>query len=510
MGEAKRRSNVAVRDAIEALAVDTVGGRVQVRWNTNRAATPFGQLAFFIEFLNLTGLYRRWEEDCPLQYAGPHGSRTSDIIGTWFLSVLAGHRRYAHIAALRADAISPQLLGLTTVVSEDTVRRALIAMDEGAGRTWMQAHLDASVWPLLNAPWILDVDVTIKPLYGKQEGAVVGYNPKKPGRPSHAYHTYQMAGLRLMLGVEVAAGNQSHANTTLPGLIELMERLPIEKRPHLVRGDAGAGGEPTMAALEAWGQPYLFKQRLTNNVKRHIERAFARGDWSDAGQGWQGQDGEIQLSGWSRSRRIVVLRRPLIGETLLCENEEQLQLAFVEKERPIKGYEYAVLVTDLSHELHMIAQLYRDRGDAENTFDEIKNQWGWTGFTTHDLKRCQFSAMAVALVYNWWSVFVRLAHPQARLEAITARPLLLAGIGELTQHGGQTHLAITPMHAKAGFAKELLTRVSRRLNEWKHTAEQLKTASVWQRVCEFIATAVTGFNWLVPRKSPLLTHCATG
>jgi hypothetical protein len=510
MGEAKRRANVAVRDAIEALAVDTVGGRVQVRWNTDRAATPFGQLAFFVEFLNLTGLYRRWEEDCPLQYAGPHGSRTQDIIGTWFLSVLAGHRRYAHIAALRADALSPQLLGLTTVVSEDTVRRALIAMDEVAGRTWMQTHLDASVWPLLNAPWILDVDVTIKPLYGKQEGAVLGYNPKKPGRPSHAYHTYQMAGLRLMLGVEVAPGNRSHANTTLPGLIELLERLPIEKRPHLVRGDAGAGGEPTLAALEARGQPYLFKQRLTSNVKRHIERAFARGDWHAAGKGWQGQDGEIQLSGWSKSRRIVVLRRPLIGETLLCETEQQLQLAFVEKERPVKGYEYAVLVTDLSHELPMIAQLYRDRGDAENTFDEIKNQWGWTGFTTQDRKRCQLSAMAVALAYNWWSLFVRLAHPKARLEAITARPLLLSGIGELTHHSGQTHLAITPMHAKAGFAKDLLTRVSRRLNEWKHTAEQLNADTVWQRVCEFIATAVTGFNWLATRKSPHLTHCATG
>ena len=322
-----------------------------------------------------------------------------------------------------------------------------------------------------------------------------------------------------MLGVEVAAGNQSQANTSLPGLIELIERLPVEKRPHLVRGDAGAGGEPTMAALEAQGQSYLFKQRLTNNIKRHIERAFARGDWSDAGQGWQGQDGEIQLLGSSgsscsharrRNRRIVVLRRPLIGETLLCENEDQLQLAFVEKERPVKGYEYAVLVTDLSHELHVIAQLYRDRGDAENTFDEIKNQWGWTGFTTHDLKRCQLSAMAVALVYNWWSTFVRLAHPEARLEAITARPLLLSGIGELTHHGGQTHLAITPMHAKAGFAKDLLTQVSRRLNEWKYAAEQLKMASVWQRVCEFIATAVTGFNWLVPRKSPQLMHCATG
>ena len=37
MGEAKRRSNVAVREAVEALAEDTVGGRVQVRWNNHRA-----------------------------------------------------------------------------------------------------------------------------------------------------------------------------------------------------------------------------------------------------------------------------------------------------------------------------------------------------------------------------------------------------------------------------------------------------------------------------------------
>ena len=71
----------------------------------------------------------------------------------------------------------------------------------------MQAHLDASVHPLLSAPWILDVDVTVTPLYGTQEGAEIGDNPKKPGRPSHAYHTYQMAGLRLILGVDVEAGD---------------------------------------------------------------------------------------------------------------------------------------------------------------------------------------------------------------------------------------------------------------------------------------------------------------
>jgi hypothetical protein len=506
MGEAKKRSVAAVQEAMVALGVEAIGGRVQVRWNQREAATPFGQMAYFAEFLNLTGVYQRWIESCPLRFASPNGSKIGDVLGTLFLSVLSGHWRYAHIAALRADGVSATLLGMDAVVSEDTVRRALKAMEEVAGMSWLQKHLEASVLPLLCAPWILDTDVTVKPLYGKQEGAVVGYNPHKPGRPSHAYHTYQMAGLRLMLGVTVAPGNKSHANTTLPGLIELIEGLPIEKRPALVRGDCGQGGEPTMAALEARTTHYLFKLRLTKNVKRYIERMFATPEWADAGQGWQGREGSIQLSGWSRARRIVILRRALQGEVLLTD-EPQLSLAFVEKDVPAKGYEYAVLVTDLAYEIRALAQLYRDRGDAENAFDELKNQWGWGGFTTHDLKRCRFSAMTVALAYNWWSLFVRLAHPKARLEAITSRPFLLSGIGRLTSHAGQTHLSITPIHAQANDARALLTAVSARLKAWKSTAEQLPFASVWQRVCEFITTHVTGFNWLAKRNQSLLMHC---
>ena len=475
MGEAKKRGVAAVQEALEALGVEALGGRVQVRWNQREAATPFGQMAYFAEFLNLTGLYRRWIESCPLRFASPNGSKIADVLGTLFLSVLSGHWRYAHIAALRADAVSAAVLGMDTVVSEDTVRRALTAMEETAGMSWLHEHLDASVLPLLSAPWILDTDVTVKPLYGKQEGALIGYNPHKPGRPSHAYHTYQMAGLRLMLGVTVAPGNNSHANTTLPGLIELIEGLPGEKRPALVRGDCGQGGEPTMAALEARAMPYLFKLRLTKNVKRYIERMF-------------------------------ILRRALQGEVLLTD-EQQLTLAFVEKDVPAKGYEYAVLVTDLDYEIRALAQLYRDRGDAENAFDELKNQWGWGGFTTHDLKRCRFTAMTVALAYNWWSLFVRLAHPKARLEAITSRPFLLSGIGRLSSHAGQAHLSITPMHARAKDARALLTTVSERLKAWKRTAEQLPWISVWQRVCEFITTHVTGFNWLARQNLPQLTHC---
>ena len=60
------------------------------------------------------------------------------------------------------------------------------AMEEEASANWLQQHLKASYEPLLKEPWVLDVDTTVKVLYGHQQDAVVGYNPTKPGRPSHA------------------------------------------------------------------------------------------------------------------------------------------------------------------------------------------------------------------------------------------------------------------------------------------------------------------------------------
>jgi hypothetical protein len=59
------------------------------------------------------------------------------------------------------------------------------------------------------------------------------------------------------------------------------------------------------------------------------------------------------------------------------------------------------------------------RGDAENPFDELKNQWGWAGFTTQDLDRCQVTARFIAQIYNWWSLYARLVDPLDNLIAET-------------------------------------------------------------------------------------------
>ncbi len=210
---------------------------MRVEWDAEAAVTALGHFAFFVEYLKLSGRFDALVGDCPLTYTSGNAPAVRDVVGTAVLGILAGHWRYAHLTALRGDSVSPALLGISRVMSEDAVRRGFGKIEAAAGEAWLHRHLKATVEPLLSEPWVLDCDTTVKPLYGHQEGAVVGYNPHKPGRPSHAYHTFQISGVRLVLDVAVRPGNQHSSKHSEPHLWPLLEPLPRACWPHLVRGD---------------------------------------------------------------------------------------------------------------------------------------------------------------------------------------------------------------------------------------------------------------------------------
>lgn len=239
-----------------------------------------------------------------------------------------------------------------------------------------------------------------------------------------------------------------------------------------------------MARAEQEGLAYLFRLRMTANVKRSLERAMRQSDWKDAGQGWQGKETSLRLHGWSRQRRIILLRRKLGRELAITNqtNAAQLRLSFIEVGPGLDSWGCAALVTSLDNDILTMGQLYRDRADCENTFDELKNQWGWGGFTTHDLKRCRLAAGMVALIYNWWSLFVRLADPEHHREAITSRPLLLSTIARRTQHAGQVTLTISRTHGMRDKARRAYVRFAGFLADLRKTAEQLDRLERWYRI----------------------------
>ncbi len=168
--------------------------------------------------MEVSGLFERWVEGCPMSYSSPNAPEVRDVLGTWLLSILDGQKRYAHVACLRGDAVATEILGMRKIISDESLRRALAHLAPGAGKrctederakrevqlakstAWMDAALAESTGEALRTPWILDCDTTIKLLYGHQAGAEIsqcvavaalaalqprptpcGCNPRSPG-----------------------------------------------------------------------------------------------------------------------------------------------------------------------------------------------------------------------------------------------------------------------------------------------------------------------------------------
>jgi hypothetical protein len=241
--------------------VETYAGKLRIRWDDSAAVTAMGQMPVFIDFLKTSGLWDGFVADCPLRYTSPNAPSQVDVLGTLLMSVLAGQSRYAHITGLRGDGVNPELLGMRKVMSEDSARRAFKQASAEENLQWLRRHLRQTYEPLLEHAWVLDLDSTVKPLYGKQEKAVKGYNPTKPGRPSHVMHTYLIAQLRLVLGAEVQAGNEAASSHAQPGFWAYFDTLPPASRPVFLRGDIGWGSERMMQEAEQRDQPYFLPRR---------------------------------------------------------------------------------------------------------------------------------------------------------------------------------------------------------------------------------------------------------
>jgi len=414
--------------------------------------TPLGQLPFFIDFLKTSRLFDALVSDCPLRYQSPNAPKRRDVLGTTMLSMLAGHKRYAHIAALRCDAVLPELLGM----EEDRQRgrrQTRAEGDRGGGRRGVAAPPSrplpgAASERAVDSRRRYDDQTALRP--SGRSGARLQSEEARPSEPlsSQLCDGADAAGSRRRR----APRRRAHVQTTARrgcGRCWIACRATAGRR--CCAATPALASNRSKAEAEARGAPYLFKLRLTANVKRMIEKLAGARAWVDAGAGFEAKESSVRLTGWSRRRRAIVLRRRIRDGLALAAGEEsnQPRLSFAEIDGGAEVWEYSVLINSLDEEISAFGQLYRDRGDSENAFDELKNQWGWGGFTTRDLARCRLAARLLALFYDWWNIFVRLAEPDRRREAVASRPLLLADIAARTRHARQTTIRVTSSHAKA-------------------------------------------------------------
>jgi hypothetical protein len=293
---------------------------MHVHWDEGAAATPRGQLLNFADSLAASAVLDRWVSACSLEYRSGNAPDKHDVPGTLMRrcsQAIGATRTSPRCAATRrrGDAAAAQARDMNKVVSEDALRRALERVDETASAAWMRPALMHSVREAPDRPWVLDIDASIKPLHGRQEGAEDGYDARKPGTPSDVLHTFWVGNLRLALDLQVSTGKQRtgvHAKAALARLL----REPGDKRPALVGGDSGYDKDGILPELESPGQPDLLRLGQAANRQRLVARRFASQGWSRAGsQGRPMVEAQLRLHrhGWRAKRRVVIVRQRIRG-----------------------------------------------------------------------------------------------------------------------------------------------------------------------------------------------------
>ena len=480
----------STKPAAGAQKIETLGGDYALKWDDETQMSVNAHAALLSQFAKAGGFFDRLVETCPMRLTSNNAPEVRDLIATVMVSMVNGATRFRHCDRLHGDTATAELFGVGRFMSCDSVRRNFASIPDGKALPWVWRENLHLLQDVVAEDYVADLDPTVKPLYGHQEGAEFGYNPQKPGRPSHCYHTLCIAKLRLTLAVVVHPGNETSGTHSRSMLAEYLEFVSAVKKPRLVRGDVSFGNESVIGDCEGADVRYLFKTKRSKAVRRAFRGLLSdAGAWRDSSDGWQCAEQDVRLDSWEKARRMVFARRP--AEKMPKRKKAPPQRKFTQLDIPglelveagdedyADGYEWYALVTDLDMDARDVLPLYRERGDCENVFDEMKNQWGWSGFTAHSLKQTALFAGMAVIAANLWNVFTRLGDDGMHHEAATSRPLLQSCVARLSRHARQG--IVTIYTATCEKAREIYRAISAFLSSIS-AASQLSVEERRQRI----------------------------
>jgi hypothetical protein len=334
------------------------------------------------------------------------------------ISLGLGRLETTHL--LKHNGVFQYLTGLPAYPDPTTLRRFLLRMAPLALTKLRRLHdrflLSMIVKPKSPTKVIFDLDSTVLTLYGKQEMARIGYNPKKWGRPS--YHP-----LLCFNGItrdfwhgELRPGDTHTATGTVELLKAVFAKLPPSVKIVIIRADKGFYDHETIEYLESRRALFVIVAKLTGPVKRKISTL----SYQAHSFGLETAEFMYQPTKWKKEYRFVVVRR-LIPE----DPTEQLTLFSMGK------YSYQVIVTNMKLTSLNTWRFYNGRASVELIIKELKGDYPLGKIPTKYFAANEAYFHTLLFSYNLINWFKRLCFPREfqnmTLKTLRARLLLIPG-----------------------------------------------------------------------------------
>lgn len=337
--------------------------------------------------------------------------------------IILGLDRIEAASFLRSNGTFQYLTGLPAFPDPQTLRRFLL---NAPTTSWQHLHRvnDRLLQKFLHLPerrsrLIFDLDGTVVTVFGKQDGAEVGYNPKYRGKRSYNPLLCLEANSSFLWDAELRAGNASPWESS-PALLETsFATVPPDIRELRFRADAGFGFQPVLQELEDHDVRYAVVARLTTPLKNALrglnyQRANAR---------WELAETEYRAHGWSHARRIVAARR-------LIESEDAHTTLFA-----TGRYLYRAWTTNLPLTPAGVWHFYEGRAGMEPRIRELREDFALRKIPTASFEANALYLEVIRLAYNLVTAFQRTCLPESwqsyTLQKLRFKLFLLPG--ELTR-----------------------------------------------------------------------------
>jgi hypothetical protein len=320
---------------------------------------------------------------------------------------------------------------------ETALRRFLRRVSPRAVRQLARLHdqLRAQLFALPDrrSSLVFHLDSVVLTLYGKQQGARLGYNPKKKGRPSyHPLLCFEAHGQEFWHG-SLRPGDAA-SNT---GARTLVARCLAKVPSHIARArirllaDSGFFSGRLVGDLHQGGYGYII---VCRKAKVYLPLAQKTG-FKEMRFGWAVAEFRFKPRGWQTEHRFVMVRRPLPEDP-----EEAKQLTLFKVGR----YAYSAFVTNLELEPWRIWKTYQGRANVEKSIRELLNCFSLNKIPTQSWVANVAFLQLLLLAYNLVHWFKRLCLPEeyaaATVETIRQEFLVLPG--KLAKHGSRNVLQL--------------------------------------------------------------------
>ncbi len=412
--------------------------------------THFGGVYFFHEFIRVLQL-RNVLARYMVYPRRNHRYSLSQMILALVYPIVLGLDRLETASLLRSNGTFQYLTGLQNFPDPQTLRRFL---RQAPASFWGQLHKvnDRLLKTFIHLPdhrsrLIFDLDSTVVTVFGRQENAAVGYNPRYRGKRSYNPLLCIEANSSYLWDTELRPGNAGTWDGSVELLAACFANVPPDMRELRVRADSGFGFNPVLEVLEARGVQYAVVARLTSAFKRLLSGLH----YHPLYRHWEIAEFEHRPFGWPHARRFVVARR------LIPEEEAQTTLFTMGR------YLYRAWVTNLPLTPAGVWHFYDGRAGMEPRIGELREDFALRKIPTGSFAANALYLEIIRLAYNLVTAFQRtcLQESWQNLTLKKLRDKLFLLPGELTRPQNRPVLRLKDSPFIQGLAENILAKIGK-------------------------------------------------